>query len=167
MIENYTTTRQMNHRTIRKFKDQSLTKEQLATLYQVFGQTPTSMFMQEASLIHITDPDKKAKIQALCGQKYVGANGDLFIFLVDLYRNQQIRRQLGKDDGRLHTSDIFFQAVEDTILAAQNVANAVESMDLGYVFLGTVNDHPEKLLETLNLPKMVLPILGMQVGIPD
>lgn len=152
MIHNETIDTQLNHRSIRKFKDQTLTKEQLETLYSVFGQTPTSMFMQNASLLHVTDPEEKKKIQKLCNQKYVGAEGDLFIFIVDLYRNQQIRKQLDKDDGRVHTTDIFFQAIEDTLLAFQNVANAVESMGLGYVPLGTVNDHPLDLLKTLDLP---------------
>ena len=167
MIHNETIDTQLNHRSIRKFKDQTLTKEQLETLYSVFGQTPTSMFMQNASLLHVTDPEEKKKIQKLCNQKYVGAEGDLFIFIVDLYRNQQIRKQLDKDDGRVHTTDIFFQAIEDTLLAFQNVANAVESMGLGYVPLGTVNDHPLDLLKTLDLPELTFPVLGMQVGMPD
>lgn len=57
--------------------------------------------------------------------------------------------------------------MEDTLLAFQNVANAVESMDLGFVALGTVNDHPKKMLKTLALPKLTFPVLGMQVGVPD
>lgn len=96
MIHNKTIDTQLNHRSIRKFKDTTLNKEQLETLYSVFAQTPTSMFMQNASLIHIIDPEQKKKIRELCNQKYVGAEGDLFIFVVDLYRNQQIRKQLGK-----------------------------------------------------------------------
>ncbi|WP_276804154.1 NADPH-dependent oxidoreductase [Lactobacillus hominis] len=167
MIHNSTIDSQTNHKSIRKFKDQVLTKEQLETLYTVFRHTPTSMFMQNATLLHITDEAKKKKIQKLCNQKYVGAQGDLFIFVVDLYRNYQIRKQLGKDDGRVHTTDIFFQAVEDTMLAVQNVANAVESMGLGYVDLGTVNDHPLEMLKTLDLPKLTFPILGLQVGVID
>lgn len=167
MIHNATIDTQLNHRSIRKFKNKILSSEQLETLYRVFSQTPTSMFMQNASLLHITDEEQKKRIQDLCGQNYVGAEGDLFIFVVDLYRNQQIRKQLGVDDGRVHTTDIFFQAMEDTILAFQNVANAVESMNLGYVPLGTINDHPLKMLEELNLPELTFPVLGMQVGIPD
>lgn len=167
MIHNSTIDAQLNHRSIRKYKDKTLSEEQLETLYEVFRQTPTSMFMQNATLMHITDEAKRAKIRELCNQKYVGAEGDLFIFVVDLYRNQQIRHQLGKDDGRVHTTDIFFQAVEDTLLAYQNVANAVESMGLGYVPLGTINDHPFEMLAELDLPKLTFPILGMQVGVPD
>lgn len=89
MIHNSTIDQQVNHKSIRKFKDQTLTKDQLTTLYTVFQHTATSMFMQNASLLHITDPDQKKKIQELCNQKYVGAEGDLFIFIVDLYRNQR------------------------------------------------------------------------------
>lgn len=167
MIHNGTIDQQVNHRSIRKFKDQQLTEEQLTTLYTVFQHTATSLFMQNATLLHITDETKRAKIRELCGQKYVGAQGDLFIFVVDLYRNQQIRQQLGKDDGRLHTTDIFFQGLDDTLLAWQNVANAVESMGLGYVPLGTINDHPLAMLDVLDLPKLTFPALGMQVGVPD
>ncbi len=167
MIHNATIDQQVNHRSIRKFKDQQLTEEQLTTLYTVFQHTATSLFMQNATLLHITDETKRAKIRELCGQKYVGAQGDLFIFVVDLYRNQQIRQQLGKDDGRIHTTDIFFQGLDDTLLAWQNVANAVESMGLGYVPLGTINDHPLAMLDVLDLPKLTFPALGMQVGVPD
>lgn len=167
MIHNATIDQQVNHRSIRKFKDQQLTEEQLTTLYTVFQHTATSLFMQNATLLHITDETKRAKIRELCGQKYVGAQGDLFIFVVDLYRNQQIRQQLGKDDGRLHTTDIFFQGLDDTLLAWQNVANTVESMGLGYVPLGTINDHPLAMLDVLELPKLTFPALGMQVGVPD
>ena len=167
MIHNATIDQQVNHRSIRQFKDQQLTEEQLTTLYTVFQHTATSLFMQNATLLHITDETKRAKIRELCGQKYVGAQGDLFIFVVDLYRNQQIRQQLGKDDGRLHTTDIFFQGLDDTLLAWQNVANAVESMGLGYVPLGTINDHPLAMLDVLELPKLTFPALGMQVGVPD
>lgn len=167
MIHNSTIDSQVSHRSIRKFKDQKLSNEQLETLYTVFQHTATSMFMQNATLLHITDKGKRAKIRELCNQKYVGDQGDLFIFLVDLYRNQQIRQQLGKDDGRVHTTDIFFQGMDDTLLAWQNVANAVESLGLGYVPLGTINDHPLEMLAALDLPKLTFPALGMQVGVPD
>lgn len=45
------------------------------------------MFMQGFSVMHITDPKKRAAIRNISTQPYVGANGDLFIFMVDLYRN--------------------------------------------------------------------------------
>lgn len=42
MIHNFTIDHQLNHRTIRKFKDQPLTEEQLTTLFEVARQTASS-----------------------------------------------------------------------------------------------------------------------------
>lgn len=167
MIHNDTIDRQLNHRTIRAFKDEPLTKDELTTLYQVASQTPTSNFFQQFSIIHVTDPQVRAQIRDIAKQKYVGANGDLLIFIVDLYRNQQIRQQLGNNDGRLHTMDVFMQAVEDTTLAVQNVLVAAESMGLGGVILGSIKNDPVKLIKVLGLPKMTMPWLGLQLGHPD
>lgn len=167
MIHNSTIDHQLSHRSIRAFKPQGLRDEQLTTLYEAARHTSTSMFMQQFSILHVTDPDKRAAVRRLSKQPYIGANGDLLIFLVDLYRNQKIRQAAGKDDGRLHTTDIFQQAVEDTVLAVQNTLVAAESMGLGGVILGSIKNDPVELIKVLNLPKMTFPLLGLQVGIPD
>lgn len=167
MIHNQTIDHLLAHRTIRAFKDQSLTREQVTTLYEAARHTSTSMFMQEFSILHLTDPQRRAAVRKIANQPYVGANGDLFIFIIDLYRNQQIRQQMGNDDGRLHTTDIFMQALEDTTLAVQNTLVAAESMGLGGVILGSIKNEPAKLVKVLDLPKMTLPLLGLQVGVPD
>ena len=167
MLHNPVVDQIANHRSIRKFKDQTLTAEQLQTLYAAASQTSTSMFMQQFSILHVTDEKLREGVWNISGQPYIGANGDLFVFVVDLYRNQQIRQQLGKDDGRLHTTDIFFQAVEDTVLALQNFLTAAESLGLGGVVLGSIKDDPAELVKVLNMPKMTLPLLGLQVGVPD
>lgn len=167
MIHNQTLDQQFNHRSIRAFKPHSLTKEQLTTLYTAASHTSSSNFWQQFSIIHVTDPKKRAAIRKISKQPYVGANGDLFIFLVDMYRNQKIRQAAGKDDGLLHTTDLFQQASEDAILAVQNTLTAAESMGLGGVILGSIKNDPLKLIQVLNLPKMTFPILGLQVGVPD
>lgn len=167
MVHNKTIDLQLGHRSIRSFKNQPLTKNELETLYTVASRTSTSNFLQQFSIIHVTDPKVRTAICKISKQNYVGANGDLFIFLVDLYRNQQIRQQSGKDDGRLHTAEVFFQADEDATLACQNMLLAAESMGLGGVILGSIKNDPQKLVQVLKLPKMTLPILGLQLGHPN
>lgn len=49
MLHNFTIDHQLNHRTIRKFKDQPLTEEQLTTLFEVrclklHGRPPAASF---------------------------------------------------------------------------------------------------------------------------
>lgn len=167
MIHNQTIDTQINHRSIRAFKDQTLTTEQLTTLYEAARHTSTSNFFQQFSIIHLTDPELRRQIRSISTQPYVGANGDLFIFIADLYRNQQIRQQQGNDDGRLHTYEVFQQAAEDATLAVQNMLVAAESLGLGGVILGSIKNDPVKLINVLGLPKMTFPMLGLQVGVPD
>lgn len=157
----------LNRRTIRAFKEQSLTQEQLNLLLEAARQTATSSFLQQSSVIHVTASEKRQQIREICQQDYVGANGDLFIFVVDLYRNQQIRKASGNNDGRLHKTDVFLQAVDDTILASQNVADLAESWGLGTVFLGSIANDAAAMVKLLKLPALTFPLLGLQVGIPD
>lgn len=84
MIHNFTTDHQVNHRSIRQFKDQSLTAEQLTTLYEAARHTSSSMFLQQFSILHLTDPKKRAAVREISKQSYVGANGDLLISLFSL-----------------------------------------------------------------------------------
>lgn len=44
MLHNFTIDHQLNHRTIRKFKDQPLTEEQLTTLLKLHGRPPAASF---------------------------------------------------------------------------------------------------------------------------
>ncbi|MDO4455791.1 MAG: NADPH-dependent oxidoreductase [Ligilactobacillus agilis] len=168
MIENFTLNHQLNHRSIRKFKDQPLTKEQLTTLFEVARQTSTSLFLQQMSVIHVTDPKVKQALRQVSTQPYVGAQGELLVFIADLNRNATIRHQLGNhDDGRLSKTEMFLQAYTDATLAVQNVLNAVESMGLGGVILGSLQNDPAKVIQALKLPEYTYPVLGLQIGVPD
>lgn len=100
---NETIKTQLNHRTIRAFKNQELTDEQKKTLEEVARHTSTSMFLQQFSMMHVTDDEKRAKIREITGQKYVGANGDLFILLpictatAKFVANSERRRRASRD----------------------------------------------------------------------
>lgn len=61
MIHNSTIDHQLNHRSIRAFKPQALSKEQLTTLYEAARHTSSSMFMQQFSILHI--PMRKSEPQ--------------------------------------------------------------------------------------------------------
>ena len=64
-------------------------------------------------------------------------------------------------------TEMFLQAYEDAVLAVQNVLNAAESMGLGGVVLGSIQNEPAKIIKALNLPKHTFPALGLQIGVPD
>ena len=64
---NETIKTQLNHRTIRAFKDQPLTKEEVDLLVEVAQRTSRSMYFQAYSIISVTDPELKKALAAVSG----------------------------------------------------------------------------------------------------
>jgi hypothetical protein len=60
----------------------------------------------------------------------------------------------------------FFTAAIDALLAAQNVALAAEAKGLGICYLGTTTYMADKIIETLSLPKLVVPVTTLVIGYP-
>ena len=54
-----------------------------------------------------------------------------------------------------------------SMIAAQNVVVAAESLGMGTVYLGSILNDNAKLSELLKLPKYVYPAVGLAVGWPD
>lgn len=154
---------QLNHKSIRVFKNELLSDETIALLEDVAIRTATSLGMQQASIIKITDPILKEKIADICQQDYVAKAPHLWIFIVDTYRNGQIA-QSDKHAGEFYR---FLQGYSDTHLMAQNVVNSIESLGYGAVFLGSIQNNFKALSKLLNLPKHTAPAIGLGFGIPN
>ena len=164
-MTNETIASQLAHRTIRAYKDQPLTEAEVTTLMDVARHTATSSFLQACTILHITDPQVRETIGTASGQPYVGGTkGDLFIFVADLYRNSRIRAEQGVSSEALGSINLFLTALEDALLAAQNVVVAAESMGLGTVYLGSILADPRPVVKVLEL---TFPVLGLLVGHPD
>ncbi|HSH25367.1 MAG TPA: nitroreductase family protein, partial [Massilibacterium sp.] len=53
-----------NHRSIRKYKDQPLTEEQLAVILESIRRAPTSINGQQVSVIVVQNKERKKKLAA-------------------------------------------------------------------------------------------------------
>lgn len=158
---------QLNHRTIREFKDERIPQEIFELLIEVAKRTPTSNGMQASSIIRVTDPEKKRVIAGVCRQEYAARAPELLIFVADQYRNLRIAGEKGCNDPSARDMDRFFQAYTDACLTAQNIVNAAESMNLGAVFFGSILNDAEKIIEILNLPELTMPVVGLGLGSPN
>jgi len=147
-MTNETIASQLAHRTIRAYKDQPLTNAEVETLMDVARHTATSSFLQSCTVLHITDPQVREAIGAASGQPYVGGTK-------------------GVSSEALGSMNLFLTAVEDALLAAQNVVVAAESMGLGTVYLGSILADPRPVVKALELPELTFPVVGLLVGHPD
>lgn len=156
--------KQLDHRTIRFFKDQSVKPEQVQKLLEVMNRTATSNGLQSASVIRITDPEKKKKISEIGKQHYIADAPELWIFIVDVYRNSQIVKEKGYAGDSVRSANFFIQAFTDACLMAQNVVNAAEAIGLGTVYLGSILNDAQELIDLLDLPELTLPVVGLGFG---
>ncbi|WP_040929550.1 oxygen-insensitive NADPH nitroreductase [Nosocomiicoccus massiliensis] len=152
-----------NHRSIRDFKDQPLEKEVIETLVKSAQQASTSSYVQAYSIIGVTDEDKKQAIMEISTQPYVKDNGHLFIFVADYNRHLELAKRKGYDI-HFDTTESLLIGVVDAALAAQNLAVAAESLDLGICYLGSIRNNTKKIIEILDLPEGTFPVIGMAVG---
>ena len=164
---NETIQTQLNHRSIRAFKEQALTKEEVELLVDVARHTATSKFMQVYSIISITDPTLKAAFVAISKQPYVEKNGHLFLFVVDYHRNVQLTKAQDRPAKLQGTADYFIAGLTDATIAAQNMVVAAESLGMGTVFLGSLHNDAQQIIDLLGLPEYTFPAVGLAVGWPD
>lgn len=163
---------QMQHRSIRAFTDEPLDPAVIDTLLDVATHAATSSFYQQTTIIRIQDPHVRQAVYESSQQPYVGGSrGELFVFVVDLYRNAQIREAVGVNEpdagSALESTALFLQGVEDTLIAAQNMVVAAESLGLGTVYLGSIGGDPRSVIDALTLPIRTFPLLGVLIGHAD
>ena len=153
MIVNPTITTLLNHRSIRKYKAEIPTEEQIETIVKAAQQA--AFAGQLGSLILSKDKSKHPFAAPL-----------YFIVCVDIHRMQKVMQKRG---WKLISSDLsmLMFGVQDACYLAQNLVIAAESIGLGTCYLGFVPFMADKLIEKHNLPPKVFPLVGITVGFPD
>lgn len=164
---NETIKHQLNHRTIREFKDTKLDDNIINTLLDVANSSATSNGMQSYSIIKIEDQNLKNLLAENGNQEYMTRAPHLWIFIADLNRNYSIARENNEENDIMIRFDKFIQGFTDAVIAAQNVVNAAESMGLGTNYFGNIHNNTAKIIELLNLPKLTYPVVGLGFGIPN
>ncbi len=160
---NHTIETILAHRSIRKFTDQPISAETLATLVDCARAASSSSNIQCVSILRIVDTNKRELLAEYAGgQAYVSSAAEFLIFCADFNRHQQI-----KPDAKLGFAEQTLIGAVDSALMAQNCLLAAESLGLGGVYIGGLRNNPDKVCELLNLPENVFPMFGMCLGYPD
>lgn len=157
----------LQHRSIRRFKDVQFTEAELEALENVAQASATSKFMQQFSLIRVTNQALKDAIADVTTYRYAAGPGQLYIFVLDQARNVALVRESGESLHQLTNWDAVLGGAFDVTIAAQNMLGAAERSGLGGVYLGSILNDPQRMIDLLHLPKYTFPLLGMMIGVPD
>ncbi|WP_248928326.1 oxygen-insensitive NADPH nitroreductase [Paenibacillus hamazuiensis] len=154
------------HRSIRKFTQQNIDREQIEAIVRSAQMASTSSNVQAYSIIGVTDQAMKDELAALSGMAYVASCPLFLVWCADLHRLRLAceKQQTEMVHGLLEN---FIVATVDAALASQNAAIAAESMGLGIVYIGSLRNKPLEVSRLLKLPELVYPVFGMCVGYPD
>ncbi|MGJ9385495.1 oxygen-insensitive NADPH nitroreductase [Salipaludibacillus sp. CF4.18] len=152
----------LNHTSIRSFTNQPLTEGQRDEIFKVANQTSSFSLLQAVSIIRITDKELRKKIMQLsANQPYIEDAAEFWIFCADFNRNHQIAPKID-----LEYIEYLLIGSFDAGIMAQNALTAAESMGLGGVYIGGIRLNITELTEILNLPKHVVPLVGLCIGHP-
>jgi nitroreductase len=127
---------------------------------------PTKSDLQQRDIVIVTDPDKRARINALFpSMPWMEAAP---VFLLFCGNNRRLRQVSARQDVPFANDhlDAFFNAAVDAGIALSAFALAAEAAGLGTCSISAVRDHLEVFDEMLELPDWVFPIAGMTVGWP-
>ena len=141
------------HKSIRKYKEQPLEDEKLQLIIKAAQAAPTWCNGEQVSIIAIKDKARKELFQKLCwDQKYISTCSVFLVFCSDYYRMKLAFEKAGK------TNEIFEKYIKQL---------DTESMGLGTVDIGAIRTKCLEVSKELNLPKYVIPVIGLCVGYPD
>jgi nitroreductase len=158
----------LSHRSVRAFLRDPLPAGTLERLVAAAASASTSSNLQTWSVVAVENPARKARLAELgSGQKHIEICPLYLVWCVD---HSRLHRAAGERQMTLTGLDYlepFIVGIVDAALAAQNAAVALESLGLGFVYIGAMRNHPEKVAAELGLPPHVMALFGMCVGYPD
>ena len=144
-----------SRRSIRGFKNQDVTKEQLMQLIDAAQSAPSGGNCQPWHFYVIKNKDLQAEIkEKSCRQDWILTAPAFIVVCTDSKRSESRYGERGRD----------LYSIQDTAAAIQNILLCAKSMGLGTCWCGAFNE--EKLAEVLKLPKEFRPIGLIPVGYP-
>ena len=160
------------HKSIRKYKNQPLEDEKLQLIIKAAQAGPTWCNGEQVSIIAVKSQEIKDKIKDLCwGATFISTCSVFLVFCADFYRIKVAFEKSGKTKEQfekyMQNIDTLIVGSHDVGIAIQNATVAAESMNLGTVDIGAVRLNPLEITKLLNLPKYVIPLIGLCVGYPD
>ena len=160
------------HRSIRKYKNQPIEDKKLSLIVKAAQAAPSWCNGEQVSIVVVKDQALKDKIKEISwGQTHVGSCAAFLVFCADFYRVSLAFEKAGKTkedfEKCMSNIDTLIIGSHDVGICLQNAIVAAESMGLGTCAIGAIRGNPLEMVKLLNLPKYVIPLVGLTVGYPD
>lgn len=153
-------------RTIRKYSSEDISETFLTQLLTEAERTPTMGNLQLYSVVISRNSEMKRRLApAHFNQPIVESAPVVLTFCADSRRTTLWARQRKGNPGYNNFLS-FVNAAADALLYCQTFCNLAEEKGLGTCFLGTTFYNPLSIVETLALPRLVMPVGTITLGWP-
>lgn len=154
-------------RTIRKYSDKDVSEELLEELLSEALRTQTMGNLQLYSVVVTRSEEMKKKLApAHFNQPMVTQAPVVLTICADFNRTTKWAENRKATPGYDNILS-FLNAATDALLYTQTFCNLADEAGLGYCFLGTTVYNPQMIIDTLHLPKLVMPVATITLGWPD
>ena len=154
-------------RTIRHYSGKEVSDELLNRLLSEASRTQTMGNLQLYSVVVTRSKEIKQQLApAHFNQPMVTQAPVVLTICADFNRTSTWARCRQAEPGYDNFLS-FINAATDALLYTQTLCNLMDEEGLGYCYLGTTVYQPQQMIDTLQLPKLVMPVATLTVGWPD
>ena len=157
----------LTRRSIRNYSNREVSNELLTRLLTEAERTQTMGNLQLYSVVITRDEQMKARLApAHFNQPMVTQAPVVLTFCAD-FRRTTVWCENRKANPGYDNLLSFINAATDALLYCQTFCNLAEEEGLGLCYLGTTVYMPQMIIDTLQLPRLVMPVATITLGWPD
>jgi len=164
-----------NRRSVRKYTETPITREEKDTILNAAMRAPTAGNMMLYTIIEVEDQQLKDRLAVSCdNQPFIASAPYVLLFAADYQRWMDLFSYSGAESKcaeknlvpRLPGEGDLLLACCDALIAAQTAVIAAESMGIGSCYIGDILENCETHREMFDLPQYTLPITLICFGHP-
>ncbi len=158
----------LQHKSVRQFSKKSISEKKMQSLFAAAQSASSSANLQLWSAVSVQTSAARNKLAKACGnQKQIKTCSWFFVFLADHYRMNVVAKKQGVKAEALKLTEFYTMAAIDAAIAAERMACAAESLNLGICYIGAIRNNPAKVKSILKLPEKTFALFGMCIGVPS
>lgn len=157
----------ITRKTIRKYSDKPVSDELLDRMLAEAMRTQTMGNLQLYSVVVTRSDEMKRKLAPVHFNQPMVTEAPVVLTVCADFNRTTKWAECRKAHPGYDNILSFLNAATDALLYTQTFCNLADEEGLGYCYLGTTVYNPQMIIDTLQLPRLVMPVATITLGWPD